>query len=119
MDERTTKWRIEEWQQDGESRGIVGEITFASHTSISDFSQLSANVAEISRKISSISHELHSTELDVLGLVKAVKLVCYKWAKRQAITFDFACDQIPDDIDRTQAISFRTYGTGDGNRTHV
>jgi PAS domain S-box-containing protein len=75
-------------------------------TSIPDFSQLSANVAEISRKISSISHELHSREFDLLGLAKAVKLVCGKWAKRQAISIDLRCDQIPDDIDRVSGISF-------------
>jgi PAS domain S-box-containing protein len=74
--------------------------------SIPDFSELSANVAEISRKISSISHELHSSEFDVLGLVRAVKLVCDKWAKRHAISMDLVCDQIPGDIDRTSAISF-------------
>jgi PAS domain S-box-containing protein len=71
---------------------------------IPEFSQLSASVAELSRKISSISHELHSTEFDVLGLAKAVKLVCNKWAIKNSISMDLEFNQIPGDIDRLSAI---------------
>ncbi len=55
---------------------------------------------EIAKGVQSISHELHSPQLEYLGLVPAIKSFCREFSARQAVQIDFQCRDIPQDVSK-------------------
>lgn len=55
-------------------------------------------IAEIGGDLHSLSHRLHSSTLDSLGLVAGVKAFCAEFAEQQEIQVDFADENIPSDV---------------------
>ena len=55
---------------------------------------LRSEVAEISNDIQALSHELHSSKLEYLGVVKGMKSWCREFAERQKIKVDFSTDAV-------------------------
>jgi PAS domain S-box-containing protein len=51
--------------------------------------------AEIAGDIQSLSHQLHSSKLQYLGLVAAVRGMCREFAKKHEVSIEFACDNVP------------------------
>lgn len=68
--------------------------------------QLAAKVQEIAEKVSSLSHQLHSSELEFLGLTIAVKSHCREWAERFHVDLHCNCEGPLDSLDSTVALSF-------------
>lgn len=68
--------------------------------------QLAATVQEIAEKVSNLSHQLHSSELEFLGLTAAVKSHCREWSERFHIGLRCVCDGPLDNLDATVALSF-------------
>jgi signal transduction histidine kinase len=52
-------------------------------------------IVAVSSDVHSISHQLHSSNLEYLGIVAAMKSFCVEFASRQNVEVDFADDQIP------------------------
>lgn len=61
-------------------------------------SQLAMRVSEISRDVQVISHELHSSKLEYLGMVAAMKAFCKDFAERQKLKIEFDSEPIPPGI---------------------
>ena len=59
---------------------------------------LGQQIDEISSGLQSISRQLHSPQLEYLGIVPAIKSFCRDFAKRQAMEIDFAHDEIPNPL---------------------
>ncbi len=55
-------------------------------------------VNELSSDLHSLSHRLHSSTLETLGLVAGVNAFCREFAQQQHIQIDFAHENIPRDI---------------------
>jgi signal transduction histidine kinase len=55
-------------------------------------------ISEIGADLHSLSHRLHSSTLDSLGLVAGVKAFCKEFAEQQEIQVDFADKNIPSDV---------------------
>jgi signal transduction histidine kinase len=55
-------------------------------------------IAEIGADLHSLSHRLHSSTLDSLGLVAGVKAFCAEFAEQQDMQVDFADKNIPSDV---------------------
>jgi len=58
-------------------------------------SEMAQRLAEISLAVQSISHQLHSPQLDLLGVGVAMKSFCREFAARQRVEIDFSSDEIP------------------------
>jgi PAS domain S-box-containing protein len=56
---------------------------------------LSERLKEISRAMNSTAHQLHSSHLDVLGLVSAVQGLCNEFSRQYRIQTSFAHEAVP------------------------
>jgi PAS domain S-box-containing protein len=54
--------------------------------------------AEIASDVQSLSHQLHSSRLDHLGLVAAIRGFCGELAKRQAVNVEFTDQNVPRNL---------------------
>jgi PAS domain S-box-containing protein len=56
------------------------------------------NINDIARAVQSISHQLHSAQLEYLGIVAAIRALCREFGQRQPIEIAFTHDNIPERI---------------------
>jgi PAS domain S-box-containing protein len=56
---------------------------------------LQNQTTQISSDIQRMSHELHSSRLEYLGIVAAVKAFCKEFGERQKVEIDFSDDDVP------------------------
>ncbi len=56
------------------------------------------SVCELGDDIHSLSHRLHSSTLDALGLVAGLRSLCREFGARQGIEVDFASEDIPRSV---------------------
>ena len=54
--------------------------------------------AEIAADVQALSHELHSSRLQVLGVVAAIAGFCSEIAEQQKVTIDFAHEGVPEHV---------------------
>jgi PAS domain S-box-containing protein len=69
-----------------------------------DPQELRDRVKEIGNKVSRLSHQLHSSELEYLGLSVAVNSLCRELSEQSHIAIECSCDGIPDDLDAKIAL---------------
>src|SRR5208283_2786777 len=55
-----------------------------------------SRISEISSDIHALSHRLHSSKLEMLGLVVAMKGFCRELAEQREVEIDFTHGQVPD-----------------------
>jgi PAS domain S-box-containing protein len=67
---------------------------------------LTVKLQEIVDKVSRLSHDLHSSELELLGLVVAVKSHCRECSKQLGIPIGCVCDEPQEKLDGLLALSF-------------
>jgi signal transduction histidine kinase len=60
--------------------------------------ELQNQTSEIATDVQSMSHDLHSSKLEYLGLTTAVKGFCQELSKQQSVEVLFAHDDIPSSI---------------------
>jgi signal transduction histidine kinase len=60
--------------------------------------ELRERIVEISSEVQSISHQLHSSQLEYLGIAAAVKGFCHEFAAGQKVEIDFTQDEIPKSV---------------------
>jgi PAS domain S-box-containing protein len=58
--------------------------------------ELQKQTSEIAVDIQSLSHELHSSKLQYLGLAAATKSFCQEFEAQQKVEIDFRTDDLPD-----------------------
>jgi signal transduction histidine kinase len=58
--------------------------------------KISEDVSDMASDIQSLSHRLHSSKLEYLGLVAAIKMFCQEFAQRQNIQIEFRSNHVPD-----------------------
>ena len=63
-------------------------------------------VDKIAKKVSQISHELHSSELEYLGLKVALQSACRAFADRRHINVSFVCDRVPAKVEGIVGLCF-------------
>jgi len=72
-----------------------GGLSAASNPQIDKVQQ---HCAEIARDVQALSHELHSSKLDYLGLVAALKSFCRDVSQQQNVNVEFTYGNVPDGI---------------------
>jgi signal transduction histidine kinase len=53
-------------------------------------------IHRVATDVQSISHQLHSPQLELIGIVAATRSLCREFAARQKVTIDFTHDDIPE-----------------------
>jgi PAS domain S-box-containing protein len=71
-----------------------------------DLIELSGRLDEITHKVSRLSHGLHSSTLEFLGLAAAVESHCLECSQQLRIPVDCQCDQVRKELDGIMALSF-------------
>ena len=66
--------------------------------------QLSDRASELGADLHSLSHSLHSSTLESLGLVEGVKAFCEEFAEQQSVQIDFSHQNIPRGIPEDAAL---------------
>jgi PAS domain S-box-containing protein len=64
-----------------------------------DVTELRDRVKEIGSKVSRLSHQLHSSDLDYLGLAVAVKSLCREFSDQFHIAVECCCTGVPEELD--------------------
>jgi signal transduction histidine kinase len=67
--------------------------------------ELCDNLKLLAQKVSHISHQLHSTELEYLGLGVAIQSHCREFARQYKIAVECSCENIPEDLNSLLALS--------------
>ena len=62
-------------------------------------------INDISTDAGRISHQLHSSKLQLLGLALAVRGLCDDFSKQHDINIDFSCTGVPPQLDSTVSLS--------------
>jgi PAS domain S-box-containing protein len=73
------------------------------HASLKD---LTVKLEKIINKVGRLSHDLHSSELELLGLAVAVKSHCRECSAQVGIPIDCSCDHLEEKLDGMIALAF-------------
>jgi PAS domain S-box-containing protein len=65
---------------------------------------LCSKVKEIGTQVSRLSHQLHSSELEFLGLAVAVKGLCREFSEQYQVKIDCSCRDVPEGLDNEVAL---------------
>jgi PAS domain S-box-containing protein len=68
--------------------------------------ELAAKLEKVIYKVSRLSHDLHSSELELLGLSVAVKGHCRECSEKLGIPVHCSCDQLRDKFDSIIGLAF-------------
>lgn len=68
--------------------------------------EASQHVYELSSDIQELSHRLHSSKLEYLGLVAAVGSFCREFSNRHDVTVDFHSENIPEALPKEISLCF-------------
>lgn len=74
----------------------VSPVTYGELRSRMD--ELGKRTSEISAVVQSLSHELHSSKLEYIGLVSAMKGFCREFSDKQKAEVDLDCEGIPPTV---------------------
>jgi len=67
--------------------------------------ELCESLRLLTDKVSKLSHQLHSSELEYLGLEVAVQSHCRQFSQQYKIAVECSCENIPTDLDALLALS--------------
>jgi PAS domain S-box-containing protein len=65
----------------------------------------SQRLSEIAKDIQALSHRLHSSKLEYLGIVAAAKSFCKELSEQQKVEVDFSYSDIPSTVPKEAALS--------------
>jgi len=61
---------------------------------------------DIARRVSRISHHLHSPALEYMGMAKAIQIECREFSERFRIPVECSCHDVPAKLEQALALSF-------------
>jgi len=61
--------------------------------------QVSSQIGELAGDLSSLSHRLHPSRLQTLGLIESVRLLCSEMSQRRQVTIEFRATELPSTVD--------------------
>jgi signal transduction histidine kinase/ABC-type uncharacterized transport system substrate-binding protein len=67
--------------------------------------EFGSKLASIGTRVGNLSHHLHSSELELLGLAVAISKLCREFSENSAMTFTYTCTDISADLDGEVALS--------------
>jgi signal transduction histidine kinase len=76
---------------------IADEVIADGHRS--RLEQVSSQIGEIARDLSNLSHRLHPSRLQSLGLTESVRLLCSEISQRRQVNVEFSSGELPHAVD--------------------
>lgn len=76
------------------------------HTLRPDVHELYRRIKDIATDVSRLSHRLHSSELDFLGLSAAAERLCRDFANQHGIDMDYQIRNVPSRLDSGKSLCF-------------
>lgn len=73
-------------------------LTGCSPESDARLTLLGGRLKDLGRVVGNLSHQLHSSELDLLGLVVAIKGLCREFSEQYHVQVSCMCSYIPDNL---------------------
>ncbi len=61
--------------------------------------QVSSQIGEIAGDLSNLSHRLHPSRLQTLGLIESVRLLCSEISQRRQVNIEFSSSELPSAVD--------------------
>ena len=61
--------------------------------------------SEIAGDVQSLSHQLHSSKLDYLGIVTAIRGFCVEFSKQHQVNIEFSESNVPTDLPKDVSLS--------------
>ena len=59
---------------------------------------LERQVSEIANDVQALSHRLHSSRIELLGITDAMRHFCTEFAEQHKVTVEFSCEDVPAEI---------------------
>jgi len=76
----------------------VTELSQAGSTTVASAARLSADAAQIASDVQALSHRLHSSKLEILGLAKTSRIFCETFAAQQKLRVTFEEIAVPSGV---------------------
>ena len=89
-----------------QAQRIDSGVSDEEHTTHSDVHELYRRIKEIAVDVSKLSHRLHSSELDFLGLSAAAERLCRDFANQYGIDLDYQIKNVPPRLDGAKSLCF-------------
>lgn len=89
-----------------QAQRVDSGVSDEEHTTHSDVHELYRRIKEIAVDVSKLSHRLHSSELDFLGLSAAAERLCRDFANQYGIDLDYQIRNIPPRLDSAKSLCF-------------
>jgi PAS domain S-box-containing protein len=67
--------------------------------------EIRRHCAEIAADVQALSHKLHSSKLEYLGVVAAIRSFCREFSQQYAVNVDFTTENVPDVLSRDISLS--------------
>ncbi len=74
----------------------ISGTTGRTHT---DIPELAGKLQEIAARVGRLSHELHSSRLEYLGLEKTIRSTCADFSRAQPMHVEFVCEGVSAEVD--------------------
>jgi len=89
-----------------QAQRVDSGVSDEEHTTGSDVHELYRKIKEIAVEVSKLSHRLHSSELDFLGLSAAAERLCRDFANQYGIDLDYQIRNVPPRLDSAKSLCF-------------
>jgi PAS domain S-box-containing protein len=73
-------------------------LTDLSSESDAKLARLSGKLKDLGQVVSNLSHQLHSSELELLGLAVAIRVLCREFSEQYHVQVNCRCSGVPDDL---------------------
>jgi PAS domain S-box-containing protein len=73
-------------------------LTGLSSDSDARLSRLCSKIKDLGRVVGNLSHQLHSSELELLGFAVAIKALCRQFSEQYHLQAHYRCSGIPDNL---------------------
>jgi len=71
-----------------------------------DLKELAGRLDAIIHRVGRLSHDLHSSALEYLGLSAAIKSHCFECSRQLGFPIRCHCEEVTDELDKTLALTF-------------
>jgi PAS domain S-box-containing protein len=76
----------------------LGQASRSSNGSTSELEEIRKHCSEIADDVQTLSHKLHSSKLDYLGIAPALKGFCEEFSRQHEVTVEFRERNVPGDV---------------------
>ena len=74
------------------------QATMSPEISTERLMEIRDRYGEITNDLQAISHELHSSKLEYLGIVPALRSFCHEFSEKRSVNIDFTHDNVPEEL---------------------